>query len=163
MASGRNHDRSSVLWSIPFGLCINLIIGHPFGLMGGLAFCLGGLWLSPDLDTYSVALKRWGLLKIIWWPYRKVIPHRSLFSHAPLIGTTVRIGYLILWLFFLLLLIKRLSFPTAIEATHYLLTQIQENHKFMITFLLGLEGSAWLHLIQDGDPLPTEWKRWRNK
>jgi uncharacterized metal-binding protein len=27
----------------------------------------------------------------------------------------------------------------------------------LIAVAVGLEGSVWLHLIQDGDPLPTEW------
>ena len=29
--------------------------------------------------------------------------------------------------------------------------------------LLGLETSVWLHLIQDGDPLPAEWTRRRRR
>lgn len=38
---------------------------------GGMAlatgcFLFGGLWLSPDLDTRSRALKRWGPLGLLW-------------------------------------------------------------------------------------------------
>ena len=29
--------------------------------------------------------------------------------------------------------------------------------------VLGLEGSVWLHLILDGDPLPVEWGRSRRQ
>ncbi len=163
MASGRNHDRASVRWSIPFGLCINLIIGFPYGLIAGLLFCLGGLWLSPDLDTYSLALKRWGILQVIWWPYRKIIPHRSIFSHGPLIGTSIRILYLIIWIIFFILLFKRLSVPTSIKTIQHLFDQIQRYPKLIITSLLGLEASSWLHLIKDGDPMPAEWHKWRKK
>ena len=40
---------------------------------------------------------------------------------------------------------------------------IEENPKPAIAILLGLEGSAWLHLIKDGDPLPIEWKEQKNQ
>jgi len=32
-----------------------------------------------------------------------------------------------------------------------------------LALLLGLEASVWLHLIQDGDPLPMEWTRRRRR
>ena len=34
-----------------------------------------GLHISPDLDTHSIAIKRWGILQRLWWPYQKLIPH----------------------------------------------------------------------------------------
>ena len=38
------------------------------------------------------------------------------------------------------------------------------NHpKQALALLLGLEASVWLHLIQDGDPLPMEWTRRRRR
>ena len=29
-----------------------------------------------------------GSLGFLWWPYRLLIPHRSLWSHGPVLGTT---------------------------------------------------------------------------
>jgi uncharacterized metal-binding protein len=63
-----------------------------------------GLFLTPDLDqdnpVYSHYLtgKIYAPLKwiwnIIWLPYAKLIPHRSWVSHAPVVGTLIRIIYL---------------------------------------------------------------------
>ena len=92
MASGRDHDKATRLWSLPFGLILGLLLNPANGLIGGFAFAIGGLWLSPDLDTQSRALKRWGILKTLWWPYRKLIPHRSVFSHGPLIRNSSTAG-----------------------------------------------------------------------
>ena len=50
MASGRNHDRATSLICLPFGLLLGLLMGHWCGLIGGFAFLVGGLWLSPDLE-----------------------------------------------------------------------------------------------------------------
>ncbi len=52
--------------------------------------------LSPDLDTKSKIHSRWGLLRFIWFPYRKVIRHRSIISHFPILGSIIRTLYLIL-------------------------------------------------------------------
>ena len=109
MASGEDHDKATCFWSLPFGFGLSFVMGLPSGLIGGLAFVVGGLWLSPDLDTNSKPLKRWGLLQGLWWPYRKLIPHRSLFSHGPLIGTALRLAYLMSWTGLLLMLLQPLG------------------------------------------------------
>ena len=109
MASGEDHDKATCFWSLPFGFGLSFVMGLASGLIGGLAFVVGGLWLSPDLDTYSKPLKRWGLLQGLWWPYRKLIPHRSLFSHGPLIGTGLRLAYLMSWTGLLLMLLQPLG------------------------------------------------------
>lgn len=67
--------------------------------------CLAGLLVTPDLDedrpVRSHALVRrnlgslpaflWGLL---WFPYARALPHRHWLSHAPVVGTLLRVGYL---------------------------------------------------------------------
>ena len=91
MASGRNHDRATALWSLPWGLVVALVLGWQAGLIAAASFLIGGLWLSPDLDTRSLALRRWGALQWLWWPYRTLLPHRSFWSHGPVIGTLLRL------------------------------------------------------------------------
>ena len=97
MAQGREHDRATALVSLPVGLGTALLLNWHSGLIAAAAFSFGGLWLSPDLDTRCRALQRWGPLQFIWWPYRRLIPHRSLLSHGPLIGTSLRLMLLFLW------------------------------------------------------------------
>ncbi len=159
MASGQDHDKATALLSGPFGLIISLVFGIKIGLLSTIAFVIGGFWLSPDLDTKSLALKRWGKLRIIWWPYRKLIPHRSIFSHGPIVGTMIRLGYLLL----IILLIGKLLLPSYFSEEFLSSQPIQElimqYPEIIVAIFLGLEANVWLHLIQDGDPLPAEWKK----
>ncbi|MEM9770744.1 MAG: metal-binding protein, partial [Cyanobacteria bacterium P01_D01_bin.73] len=64
-------------------------------LTGG--FAAGGFFLSPDLDIHSVPYKRWGPFRWIWLPYRKMFRHRSPWTHGLVVGTTIRIVYLMVW------------------------------------------------------------------
>ena len=164
MASGRDHDRATLLASLPFGLALLPLLGSRAALLGGLAFLIGGLWLSPDLDTRSRPLRRWGPLRLIWWPYRQLIPHRSLFSHGPLIGMSLRL----LWLLVVMALtwtglscVPMVQLPTLAMLSTALLNQAAGQPQMVLVILLGLEGSVWLHLLLDGDPLPVEWHRLR--
>ena len=60
-----------------------------------LAYLFGTFYLSPDIDMNSKPYKRWGLIKFIWWPYQKLVPHRSI-SHHIVWGPLSIIGYLAL-------------------------------------------------------------------
>ena len=59
MALGRDHDRATLVACIPFGLILTPWLGLEAGWLGAGAFLVGGLWLSPDLDTLSKPLQRW--------------------------------------------------------------------------------------------------------
>ncbi len=67
-------------------------------LMICAGYLFGGLMLGPDLDLYSIHYKRWGWFRWIWLPYRGSMKHRSPYSHAPIMGTTLRIVYLLAWM-----------------------------------------------------------------
>ncbi len=153
MASGKEHDRSTKLWSIPFGIGLAILMDVRAGLIGGLGFFIGGLWLSPDLDTKSRSLKRWGILQKIWLPYRKLLPHRSFFSHAPFIGTALRLSYLIAWLLIIINIMKFLGLIPPIAIFEIVQKQIQTYFQEALALFIGIEASAMLHLIKDGDPI----------
>lgn len=65
---------------------------------------LGGLFLTPDLDVdvgsdSDVEVREISPLGenfwwIYWYPYRKLMPHRSPLSHWPVVGTLGRLFYL---------------------------------------------------------------------
>lgn len=58
--------------------------------------CASGVIVSPDLDlvnTVRVPVIGW-LWGAYWWPYRKIVAHRSRFSHMPVLGTLGRAAYL---------------------------------------------------------------------
>jgi uncharacterized metal-binding protein len=161
MASGRSHDQATRRLALPFGLLWAPWLG-----------LVGGLWLSPDLDTRSRATNRWGPLGWLWWPYRRGLSHRSLFSHSPVIGTAGRLIYLALALLLAALVAQGLSALAAGSAplrsgdlaaggqaaAHWLAGLWQQQRPLILAALLGLEASSWLHLLQDGDPMPR-WPR----
>ncbi len=172
MASGRSHDQATRRLALPFGLLWAPWLGLVGVAVAAGAFLVGGLWLSPDLDTRSRATQRWGPLGWLWWPYRRGLSHRSLFSHSPVIGTAGRLIYLALALLLAALVIQGLSALAAGSAplrsgdlaaagqaaAHSLASLWQQQRPLILAALLGLEASSWLHLLQDGDPMPR-WPR----
>ena len=149
-----------MLLSLPLGLVVAWPLGLSAGVITAAAFLMGGLWLSPDLDTRSNALHRWGPLGGIWWPYRRLIRHRSIWSHGPLIGTATRLSLLLAWTLLVSVLIPSIS-PSLVLTN--LQNSLQQCPQQATAMLLGLEASVWLHLIQDGDPWPAEWTRRRRR
>lgn len=88
--------------------------GNPYWYVAG---CLVGLVVMPDQDLNNGNISdtmirrvfppaQW-LWRILWTPYALILPHRSVYSHFPVLGTLLRIGYIFLllnlfnWLFFL--------------------------------------------------------------
>ena len=154
MASGSNHDRGTWWLALPFGLLCWPFLGWIGSATAALAFLVGGLLLSPDLDTRSRPSRRWGPLQLLWWPYRKLLKHRSLFSHSPVLGTGGRLAYLAGLALALAWLLAPWGAPTPgvlLQAGQQLWSQ---NRALVLVTLAGLEASTWLHLIQDGDPMP---------
>jgi uncharacterized metal-binding protein len=126
-------------------------------MAAGLAFLLGGLWLSPDLDTHSNPSRRWGPLRLLWWPYRRLLRHRCLLSHGPLLGSAGRLAYLALLTLALSALVAPLGGPAPAALVRAAGQLWHQQRPLLLSALVGVEASAWLHLIQDGDPMPRRW------
>jgi uncharacterized metal-binding protein len=69
---------------------------HFISALATVAMLFSGLMFGPDLDLNSKPYQRWGPLKFIWKPYQAALPHRSKFSHGPMLGTIIRIVYFLL-------------------------------------------------------------------
>jgi uncharacterized metal-binding protein len=109
MASYKTHDRATLYSACVLGpVCywaINqykpVVLGYSFEstpltttlLMVG-AYLVSGLLLSNDLDVQSRVYKRWGPLRVVWYPYQRLLAHRSVLSHGVFIGPLLRIVYL---------------------------------------------------------------------
>lgn len=110
MPSGRTHDRLTWLSTLPVSiagwLCSQNLIAT--ACLAG-SFLFAGLMFSGDLDTKSVQYKRWGWFRWIWIPYRRCIPHRSPFSHGPVLGMLTRLFYLSVWILVLFAGLSHLS------------------------------------------------------
>ncbi len=142
MASGRNHDLS-ILFTTPIIGIIGISHSLELGIIAVSSHYLAGMFLSPDLDTLSKPFKRWGVFKIIWIPYQKMIPHRSPLSHAPILGSTIRSIYLAA-----LLLPLWFIFP-GLRQVEWMITWEK-----VIAFLVGVELSALNYLLLDGLLIP---------
>ncbi|MFN3346838.1 MAG: DUF2227 family putative metal-binding protein [Candidatus Bipolaricaulaceae bacterium] len=120
-------------------LCVGA--GYGLGLRAelvplALGYLAGSLFLSPDLDLYhSRPARRWRPLRVLWWPYARLLRHRGL-SHHPLFGPLSRLLYLGLWalLVWLLVGLPRLRWPPA---------------SLTLPFLGGLLVPQLLHLVLD--------------
>ena len=57
-------------------------------------YIFASFFLSPDLDLfYSTATKNWKFLRILWWPYSKLMKHRGL-SHSLFLATITKLLYM---------------------------------------------------------------------
>jgi len=148
MPSGIVHDRITwitALAAVPAWW--QLSASHdpaPFILTTG-AYLFSGLWLSDDLDTKSVAYRRWGPLRVLWLPYQKLVPHRSWISHGIGVGPLLRVVYFALAAGVALTLVFRLLAHEGIPVRRYDLTDSILSHGTAWT-LTHPSTSVWLLL-----------------
>ncbi len=157
MPAGHTHDRI-ILWTLPAvtGLVFLLTGGNSeLALLVATGYFFSGLMLSPDLDLRSRPFHRWGWFKWIWVPYQKAMGHRSIFSHGPIIGTTLRVVYLACWLSLVVILglaLVRLFSDRPSSLPRFLpqLGRALWSYRWQASaFLLGLELGALSHIISD--------------
>lgn len=140
---GRAHEA----WGLPTGVLTSIpFLPHDPSLA---AAYLGGytasfLFFSPDLDLEgSRSTRRWGILSLLWAPYRLLHPHRGS-SHTYLYGPVSRLAYTAL----LVLVLARLA-----GGEEVVLSLVQRGLAFPMhtgVFFLGYFAAQWVHLIQDG-------------
>jgi uncharacterized metal-binding protein len=98
MPSGEVHDKTTIAGAAlaaPACFYLTPSLSHDPTVVAALvgAVLFSGLMLSPDLDLNSAPYHRWGLFRHLWWPYQKILRHRSPLSHSYLVGPTLRIAY----------------------------------------------------------------------
>jgi uncharacterized metal-binding protein len=102
MPSGKVHLRVELFLLGAWGaLAAYLVqkerISWPVAAAFGASYLASMLLLSPDLDlATSRPFKRWGPLRVLWWPYAAVFRHRRL-SHHWFFGPLTRVGYVLAW------------------------------------------------------------------
>lgn len=98
MPSGKVHDQITIIAAAIAAPVWWFCVPAPVQSVGECATLCGtilfsGLMLSPDLDLDSSIYQRWGPLRFLWWPYQKIMPHRSVFSHSLVVGPLLRLLY----------------------------------------------------------------------
>jgi uncharacterized metal-binding protein len=94
MPSGKTHDAITIILAAPIFAGAFVATGDVW-LAGILTagFLFGGVMFGPDLDTVSTQYSRWGIFRLLWFPYRSFFRHRSRWSHGLLFGTLLRVIY----------------------------------------------------------------------
>ncbi len=153
MALGRTHDLVNLTVLPLFFYFLPKEFYAPFGL----GYVVGTFLLSPDVDLPgSKPAKRWGLLRCIWFPYQSLSRHRGI-SHLPVIGSLLRLLYLIglvLFLYFTLLgVISTLDKSIAGVLSGFnpfeLLSEVFRDEKSLY-FVAGIICADTVHIILDG-------------
>lgn len=100
MPSGTVHATATLMLATGLGVAAYYNQLPPTEVVIG---SLSGLLLTPDLDVANGSIsnkfaRRAGCLvglfwSAYWWPYRKLFPHRSFWSHGPIISTIIRLIY----------------------------------------------------------------------
>ncbi len=105
MSSGKEHSKASLLAAIPVGISVSVYTKDLLAGIAASAGCVSGIFLTPDLDQEGISRSEWTIIKstfgigfiwlLFWWLYAKAFKHRSFWSHFPIIGTAIRVMYLI--------------------------------------------------------------------
>lgn len=128
----------AVFIAIIAALCVRdkTLVNLKMLLALGAGFYIGTDFITPDLDTDSTAIKRWGRLKIIMLPYKWMFTHRRS-SHNIVYGAVTRILYIsliVLCLYYLLFS----SLPESAILSVY-----------VFIFLIGIIIANAMHVILD--------------
>ena len=157
MPSGITHDRIT-LWTLPWiaGIGYGITQNGELTLILSGGFLFSGLMFGPDLDIHSIQYKRWGAFKRIWLPYRNFFHHRSLFSHGPILGTLIRVLYLLSLVTFIAIItvgIAQLLWGFPWNWQNFALKQLSlltnRHWPETLALFIGLELGAMSHSVSD--------------
>jgi len=101
LPSGKTHDKLTVVTAVaavPIWWVATPVKDWVSLTIALAAYVFSGFWLSDDLDTNSISYKRWGAFRYLWWPYQRLVPHRSWVSHGIGVGPLIRVLYFLLML-----------------------------------------------------------------
>ena len=136
MPNGKTHDKITLITAPIVGVsahCLTHNIKTTMILM--FAYVFAALMFNGDLDTNSRPYNRWWVFKMIWIPYQLIFEHRSIFTHGIIIGTVVRLLY-VLVIPISIIVLKGIGMP-------------EMNWSIVIPILIGLELGAASHTIAD--------------
>lgn len=126
-------------------------------LLAGI-FMFGTKYVSPDLDINSIPYHRWGVLRVFFWPFLKLVPHRDKWSHNIILGPIVLVAYFSLVLVFIGTILNQFWLPVVepmIDRAQEMLTQVMtlqvssENMAIILPVIGCLLAAAVLHIIVD--------------
>ncbi len=141
MPNGRTHDAISLI-TIPIVIISSYFIIEDLILIFivSLSYIFASFMFNGDLDTNSKPFNRWYILKMFWIPYQLMFYHRSYFTHGIVIGTMIRIIYV---------LIIPLLILISIDIKNLMIFINVISHEYFLYSLIGLEIGSTIHTISD--------------
>lgn len=160
MPNGRVHDTATLIAAGAAFPTMLVAWGPEQAIVTAGSFVVSGLLFSPDLDLqHSRSATFWRNVRLgwLWYPYARLIPHRSPLSHHPLYGPIGRILYFATFLFvfvWLSLTLLSLFLPIATGSAiatmiSSLDTWIAANPQTAALALLGFIGGGAFHSLLD--------------
>lgn len=156
MADGKSHCRITLALTVTITPIVTIATLSPEKAVMFTIGCLLGLIVEPDLDVNHVTESERRMIKVfgplaylwigLWLPYALIIPHRSILSHTPIVGTTIRLAYLLGWLYLLL---------GVLGMQDWLFIAMQANLEVLAWLVLGL-------IIADTGHWIADWKMFSN-
>ena len=136
MPNGKTHDKITMITA-------PLVVGFTYLMIGDIkttlilmaAYFFASFMFNGDLDTNSRPYNRWWLFKMIWIPYQLMFTHRSIWTHGIVLGTVVRLLY-VLAIPVLVIAIKGVGMP-------------EMNWSIVLPVLIGLELGNLNHSVSD--------------
>ena len=138
MASGKAHNRVTLIASVPVGVAVALWTTDILAALCCFSGCILGLWIHPDLDIDKYA--RWP-----WRTYARAMWHRHIWSHLLPLGTALRLAYLLT----IPVLVFNVLVP-GVLGSPWVLWLIRWYGSW---FFIGLSSSDALHWAMDGFPV----------
>lgn len=146
MPNGKTHAKITTVVSVLIPMAA---ISYGVPVLSSIVMCIGatlGLAINPDLDLSENRVRNdvrhpvRNIIKTIWdlywFPYGRLIHHRSLVSHSPIFGTLIRSIYM----------------SPIIFSIIYILSQIMPDRSIFNIFVLlfiGLCISDIFHIVAD--------------
>lgn len=158
MADGKSHGRITLFLAVTITPVVTIATLSPEKAAMFAIGCLLGLIVEPDLDVNHVTESERKMIKVfgplaylwigLWLPYALIVPHRSILSHMPILGTAIRLVYLLGWLYLLL---------NAVSMQDWLFIAIQSNLEVLAWLVLGLVIVDTGHWIADWRMFSQYW------
>ncbi|WP_114569790.1 metal-binding protein [Exiguobacterium flavidum] len=140
MPSGNVHDTVNTIVLSGY-VAYAVASDQPEWFPAAVGIAVGTLWLSPDLDLKSEPYYRWGPFRVLWIPYVKAMPHRSIWSHGLLIGDVIRL------LYFFALLFPFIFFGMYAEVIHA--ADLDRYIEQLPQFMTGVVVASTIHILLD--------------
>lgn len=135
MPSGKTHDIITATTTPIMGFIAFKTVDIETTIIFVISYIFASLMFNGDLDIKSRPYRRWLILRWIWIPYREIFQHRSIWTHGIIIGTLIRLIYIM---------------PLIFLIYHILpIDLIQINWYNVLIILIGLELGSIIHTISD--------------